>query len=481
MALEIVGSRVLAPYVGTSIIVWTSLIGIILASLSLGYWLGGRIADKNPHRRLLARIILSAGLLIGLVSFVKAPLLSLIENSFSDIRLASVLSTLILFAPPSLFLGMVLPYAVRLKLRSLKKSGRTSGNLFALSTIGSILGTFSAGFFLLAYLGNTKILILLSILLVGTSFLLYPGSVLRIKSKLFLFLLAAAALFGLLNLPNIGKPGVFFDTDSAYNRIILEIREDKITGRPVLVLLTGRSQQSMMFLDEDDDLVAEYTKYYRLGAHFNPNIKRALMIGGGGYSYPKDFLKSNPNAELDVVELDPKITELARKYFNLEDNPRLTIYHQDGREFLNKTETKYDAVFVDAYSDGCSYPFQLATVEALQEINEVLNKEGVVISNITSKIGGRGGRFLRAELKTYEAVFPQVYIFPVADPKGEARRQNIMFVALKSKEKPIFSSEDKKQDKLLKNLLTKEITKDMPILTDDYAPVEWYTKWNCSN
>jgi len=122
MALEIVGSRVLAPYVGTSIIVWTSLIGIILASLSLGYWLGGRIADKNPHRRLLARIILSAGLLIGLVSFVKAPLLSLIENSFSDIRLASVLSTLILFAPPSLFLGMVLPYAVRLKLRSLKKS-----------------------------------------------------------------------------------------------------------------------------------------------------------------------------------------------------------------------------------------------------------------------------------------------------------------------------------------------------------------------
>jgi len=112
MALEIVGSRVLAPYVGTSIIVWTSLIGIILASLSLGYWLGGRIADKNPHRRLLARIILSAGLLIGLVSFVKAPLLSLIENSFSDIRLASVLSTLILFAPPSLFLGMVLPYVV---------------------------------------------------------------------------------------------------------------------------------------------------------------------------------------------------------------------------------------------------------------------------------------------------------------------------------------------------------------------------------
>jgi len=475
MALEIVGSRVLAPYVGTSIVVWTSLIGVILASLSLGYWLGGRIADKNPHYKPLARIILFAGVLIGLVSFTKSFLLSTIGDYFSDLRMASIVATLLLFAPPSLFLGMVLPYAVRLKLRSLKKSGRTSGNLFALSTIGSILGTFSAGFFLLAYLGNTKILMLLSIFLIGTSFLVYPGSVLGIKSKILLFLVTAITVFGLLNLPDIGKQGTFLDTDTLYNRVILEVRQDETTGRQILALVLGNADQSFMFLDKDDDLAAEYTKYYRLGTHFNPNIKHALMIGGGGYSYPKDFLKTNPDAHLDVVEIDPKITELARKYFRLEDNPRLAIYHQDARDFLNKTEKKYDAIFIDVYEGDRATPFQITTFEAVSKIYDILNKSGVVILNIGPSIEGESGRFLRAELKTYEAIFPQVYVFPVADPEDGARRQNIIFIALKSENTPVLSSKDEKLRRYLKNLFTKEITKDMPILTDDYAPIEWYT------
>ncbi|MFH1533488.1 MAG: fused MFS/spermidine synthase, partial [Nitrospirota bacterium] len=146
MVLELVGSRVLAPYVGTSILVWTSLIGIILGSLSLGYYLGGRIADKKASFRILAFILFSAAILITLTTLIKSPVLTFIQTSIRDLRTASVVATILLFTPASIALGMVSPYSVKLKLHRLEATGRTVGNLYALSTIGSIVGTFLAGF-----------------------------------------------------------------------------------------------------------------------------------------------------------------------------------------------------------------------------------------------------------------------------------------------------------------------------------------------
>ena len=174
MILEMVGSRVLAPYLGTSIYVWTSLIGVILGCLSLGYWTGGKLADKQANPRTLSSIIFLSAISITLVSFFKEYLITHIQNIIiNDPRVITTVAALILFGPPSTLLGIVSPYAAKLRINSLSSSGSTVGTLYAISTIGSIVGTFLAGFFLIAFLGNTRILIVLAISLAGASFLLY--------------------------------------------------------------------------------------------------------------------------------------------------------------------------------------------------------------------------------------------------------------------------------------------------------------------
>ncbi len=171
MVLEIVGSRILAPYLGSSIIVWSSLIGIVLGSLSLGSWWGGKLADRNPSYRALAFIIFLAAVFTAAIAFSKASTLDTLQHYAGSIHLASSLATLILFAPPSVLLGMVPPYAVRLKIRDLQEAGRTVGGLYAISSVGSIFGTFLTGFVLIASFGSTNILFILALVLALTSLL----------------------------------------------------------------------------------------------------------------------------------------------------------------------------------------------------------------------------------------------------------------------------------------------------------------------
>lgn len=173
MAFEIIGSRMLGPYVGTSIFVWTSIIGVILLSLSLGYLSGGRIADKNPRFTILSLIILLSGVFITFSTLIKDAVLEFLLENIYDIKIISVISSLILFSIPSILLGMVSPFAVRLKIKNLAKSGSTVGNLYAISTVGSITGTFLAGFYLIPGFRITNILYLFSITLVIISALLF--------------------------------------------------------------------------------------------------------------------------------------------------------------------------------------------------------------------------------------------------------------------------------------------------------------------
>jgi len=235
----------------------------------------------------------------------------------------------------------------------------------------------------------------------------------------------------------------------------------------------NNENHSSMFLDSDE-LVSEYTKYYHLAKHFNPNFKKTLMLGGAGYSYPKDFLHKYPGATIDVVEIDPKVTELAKKYFRLEESPRLTIYHEDGRVFLNKTQEKYDVIFGDAFSSHYSLPYQLTTKEAVQKKYNILNDDGMVILNLISAIEGEKGKFLRAEYATYKSLFPQVYLFPVTYSLYGNIVQNIILVALKSEKEQTLHDSDPKLDEYLLHLWKKTVDADMPILTDDFAPVDYY-------
>ncbi|MFA6389985.1 MAG: fused MFS/spermidine synthase, partial [Patescibacteria group bacterium] len=191
MIFELVGSRVLAPYLGISIFVWTSLIGVILGSLSIGYWLGGMLADKNPSLKIFSTLVFLSGASIFFTIIVKEPALHYFQGFF-NLELSSFISSLILFSPASIFMGMISPYAVKLKMDSLNYSGATVGNLYALSTVGSIAGTFLAGFYLIPNFGSLKILIILAILLGFIAIYIYPKSL--IKTKVFFILLLLSSL-----------------------------------------------------------------------------------------------------------------------------------------------------------------------------------------------------------------------------------------------------------------------------------------------
>lgn len=472
MILELTGSRVLAPYLGNSTFVWTSLIGIILGSLSIGYWLGGKVADQKADYKKFSLILMIAGVLIGLSTIGKEIILQFIQNTTASIRIGSVVASIIIFGPASIFLGMVSPYAVRLKIKSIEKSGRTVGNLYALSTVGSIVGTFLAGFYLISYFGHTTLLLFLSITMILISLLAHFR-----HFSLFKILLGGLILAYFINTQVQAKSfeeNQYLDTDTLYNRVIIKKGTEIATNREVITMSISKTNSSAMYT-YSDNLVYEYTKYYDLAAHFNPDFKKALMIGGGAYSYPKYFLKRFPAAAIDVVEIDPGLTELSKKYFQLKENSRLRIFHEDGRTFLNKTSDKYDVIFGDAFSAFYSIPHQLTTKEAVRKIYDSLNDNGVVLINIISAVEGEKGEFLRAEYRTFKEIFPQVYVFMVNYPEQPDFNQNNILVALKSENPATFKNDDETLNEYLKHLYKKELHMDMPILTDDFAPVDKYT------
>ena len=259
MILELTASRILAPYVGTSLVVWTSILGIILAALSIGYWIGGKMADKSPKYETLSLIIFTAGAVILLISQIKEPVLHTISRFVPLISVASILDTLILFALPSVLLGMISPYAARLTLSTIKSSGETVGRLYALSTLGSIFGTFITGFYLLAVLGNKNIIVLLSIILFLSSLMVSHKKLLLVR-----ILITVAALFILLFQPmkSDTKNGII-DMDTAYNRVLIYDTVDTFTKKPIKVLQMGPHIHSAIFLDSND-LVLDYAKFFLL-------------------------------------------------------------------------------------------------------------------------------------------------------------------------------------------------------------------------
>lgn len=474
MILEITGSRVVSPFVGTSIFVWTSLIGVVLGSLSAGYWWGGKIADKNPNYKTLSLIIFAGGILVGLIAFVKSTVLAVFQLIIPDIPTRAIISISLLFIPANFVLGIVSPYAVRLKITTLKKAGSTVGSLYAVSTIGSIAGTFLAGFFLISFLGNTKILLFLALLLVITSIFVHREGIPKLKTGMIIFLAICIFSTGIVD-DYYGRRG-FFDKDTKYNRVWIFNTLDEESGKKIRALLIDPlAVQSAMFM-ESDELVFDYLKFYDLSGHFKKEINKSLLIGGAAYSYPKYYLSKYPQAEIDVVEIDSELTNLAKTFFSLKENPRLTIYHEDGRTFINSSKDKYDAVFIDAFSSAFSIPYQLTTKEAVFGVYNLLEDDGVVLVNLISSLEGKKGKFLRAEYLTYKEIFPQVYLFPVKDKGDPYIVQNIVLIALKSQMTASFENNNPELNDYLNHLWKKDVQRDVSILTDDYAPVDWYMK-----
>ena len=475
MIFEVVGARVLGPFFGASIFVWTSLIGIIMGSLSIGYWLGGIFSERQSSHKYLYWMLLLAGFFIFLNAIGHQYILNRIIKYIPDFRLKTTLSAILLFAPASVFLGMVLPYAVKLKIQNIRTSGALIGNLYALSTVGSIVGTFMAGFVLVPAFGFSNILFALSLLLViiAMADFIWIREMIPVSASA---ILSICILFVWIKKHNTELD--YIDTDTQYNRVLIYNTTDPLTGRPVKMLNVNDEQSSAMFLDKDDDLVFEVLKYYRLVEHFNPNFSTSLMIGGSGYAFPKDYLNRYPKATMDVVEIDPGLTALAREHFNLPDDERLKIYHEDGRTFINKCDKKYDAVFMDAYKSMITIPYQLTTQEAVQHLFDILNENGAVYANVISSLDSTNNYFLRAEVATYKSIFPQVYLFPVQYPNPSSEEksnfQNFLLVGLKSSSIPEFENKNNQINQYLSHLYKGNLDFEEGVLTDNFAPVEFY-------
>lgn len=471
MAIEIVASRILAPFLGNSIVVWSSLIGVILAALSYGYLKGGALADRDPSLSQLSAIMVSSALLTTFIAVGKNVCLAM-ASRIPDIRVAAIVAELLLFAPVSFTLAMASPYVVRLKLKDVGATGATVGRLYAISTIGSIVGTFGAGFYLLALVGSTSILFCIAAMLLICSILLSARS--HLMHKIAAVLIISLSVY---RAPRTSAPFVagkiVYEADSHYNHCLVYEANDRVTNRPIRSLVIDRyGRQSSIFTDKNDDLVLEYLKYFRMADHFHPKPARSLLLGGGGFTYVADYFRRNPGQELDVVELDPALVEIARRFFELKPEPGLRIFTEDARVFLNRCRRKYDIVYIDTFNSAVIVPHYMATVETARLVYDALAPDGVVMLNVISAIEGERGQFLRAELATYRAVFPRVELFKL---NGSASVPgNAIIAAFKSAEEPKWTSEDPETAARLSHRWTRPVSLDKPVLTDEFAPVEVY-------
>lgn len=381
MAFELAGARILAPSIGSSTYVWTSVIGVIIAALSLGYWLGGRVADARGYLIDIARLALLAGLMICLTLLTYEAVLDFLTDGGGDPRWQGVLASLILFAPTSLVLGMMSPYLVKLNIHSLDASGRSVASLSALNSIGGIVGTFVTGFILFGYIGSHETLTITALLMVGISWLAAP----RIQWKWRLFVTISLCLAGFLS-PSVGA--VSIETPSAHYSVYEEDGQR--------YLLTGpRGAQSGVHVDRPDELSFEYTRQLAEVVEHAFQKDTMLLLGGGAFTLPRYLADKYPQSEIDVVEIDPRLVDIAREHFFYDDPPNINIIIRDARTYLNQTEKSYDIVLVDVYSD-VQVPFTFMTREYGQQIDKVTNKNGVVAANMIASFDGQCGDFLAA-------------------------------------------------------------------------------------
>ena len=515
LGLEIAASRVVAPYFGNSLFVWGALIGVVLAGLSTGYWAGGTLADRLPTPRLLLGVLGASALLVLAIPFVDSWVLAQVVAWDPGPRASPLVAAIALFGLPSVVLGSVSPIAVRLSARSLERLGRTAGSLYALSTAGSIAGTFGTAFWLVPELGTDQVLA------VGALGLLVAAAAVAFGQRLAVELTVALALAGasvgavVALAPETGgrlegaaarnwsplyrlrgaDGGTLADAAAATRNSGYTVRQAEDTRyHRMVVAEDGESRflrfdssfQSGMYLDDPYRTRFGYTDYLDLALAYRPSAKRILFVGLGGGSAPKRIWRDFPRVELQVVELDPEVVKTAYRWFALPRDERLQVDVDDGRRWLTRHDERWDAIVLDAfYAD--SIPFHLATREFLELASSRLRPGGVIVTNSIGALTGSNSRLLRSLVRTYRSVFTTVAVHPVfeqgdRDP-GEVR--NVIVVAgdgaqpgkgfLSSRWQEIRSRSPQAPD------LSQAIadrwapllpSRDVPLLTDDYAPTD---------
>ena len=467
MVLELVAARVLSPYVGSSNLIWTSIIGIMLVFMSLGYWAGGKIADKKHDINDLSQFILISAITTSIIPILETIIVNNLAQVIEQLIIVAIISAIFIFGIPSFMLATASPIAVKLKNEEEKKVGSVSGKISSLSTIGSIFGTFFAGFVLIPNVGVSNIIIGSSILLLMLSILIHPK-----KDKKYVISMIIVTLVIILlcltgkNLFKIAHLDVIKDEDSEYSRIW--VKDIKVADNVSYKTLQVDTELESYMNEQTGEMGAKYLGYYDLFEYYNKNAKDALLIGGAAYTYPKHYLKRYDDKKIDVVEIDPKMTRIAEEEFDLDvNNPNLGIYHQDGRSYLNYSKNKYDVIMIDAFT-GRNVPFELTTYEAMCNAKRMLNEGGIVMTNVISSLEGKDSKFIKHEYATYKKVFDDVKLFMV-NTQDKNQVQNLILIGIKG-ESNIDKSKEEKYQVLLETEV-KDFESDSQISTDDFAPI----------
>jgi spermidine synthase len=487
MGLEIVGSRVLAPYFGSSVYVWGSLISIFLAALSLGYYLGGRAADRWPRAGVLAGTISAAGLLILVLPVVSGPVLEAFSAWDLGPRISPLLASIALFVLPSLLMGATSPFAIKLAATDLATVGNTAGLLYAISTAGSIAGTLLTAFVLIPAMGVRAILYTL-----GFSLLAFAG-MLAVKAAYTRRVLRQVAtvslILAVLTVPAVAQTDaqrIIFEKDTVYHHI--RVYEDNVWR----LLRFDRSLQGGMLLKNPLESPHRYPDYVQVAWLFGADIKRVLVVGLGAGSISKRILNDYPQAVVDSVEIDPVVVDVARRFFQVTEDRRHAIIAQDGRQFIRRAEGKYDLIVMDAYNAE-GIPFHLATREFLQLTKSKLAPGGIVAAHIVGFLEGPQSKLFRALYKTYAGEFSALYPFgvSVALRRDEHDVRSIILIAAnrqKITKRDMIGTlgllrRSKKVSPVLQAAFLDDYyeravpTSDVPMLTDDYAPIDTLPVW----
>ncbi len=439
LAVELSASRLLAPYFGTSLFIWANLIGLILVYLTVGYYVGGRIADRFPRASVLYGMTTAAAFLISLIPFISRPIMHWSQSSFATYSIGvfygSLVSVILLFALPMILLGCVSPFAIRLSIDQLGRSGRTAGQLYAISTAGSIVGTFLPVLWLIPSIGTYRTFFTFAVCLLvvsviglvasgarpGADNIRLDGSQSRKKRfnknilAMFLLIPMALSVFSIRGpiKPAFGSNGggtLITERESAYNYIQVV----QVGNETQLILNEGVGIHSVY--DPHQIITGGPWDYFMIAPYFNnppftPNqVHRAAIIGLGAGTGVRELTAAYGNIPIDGVEIDGTIVDLARQYFHMNE-PNLHVIIQDGRYWLATTNQKYDIIGIDAYQQPY-IPFQLTTQEFFQEVRAHLTPTGTVMLN-----AGRTGsdyRLVDALAQTMRSVFPNVYLIDTA-------------------------------------------------------------------
>lgn len=397
LSFELIIARLMAPTLGSSTYMWTSVIGTVIAALAVGYYVGGKLADRRELRSDVSVIMLIAAVAIMWTLVAHANVLALVAETGGDARLQGIFAALILAVPASFTLGVLGPYLAKLRVTSLASTGSSVASLDAANSIGGIIGTFATGFILFGALGSRESIFVLIGMLLAASWLIAPKEKIVMRVSVTAAILVMTIIF---IVPN-NRNGLSIDTPTAHYDVI----EATYGHTPARLLATGpRAWQSGVALSNPDDLLFWYTSRLARVVAEVPQKANVLVLGGGAFTLPSYIAKHYPDSKVTVVEIDPSLPDVSRRYFGLSEHSNLSIIATDARSYISTTDAIFDVVIVDVYN-GTSIPFALLTKEYVSELKRVTKPAGIVAVNTIGAFAGRCAPITNTINSLYQSQF----------------------------------------------------------------------------